>query len=375
LNTPLKILLAPLDWGLGHTTRCIPIIRYLLEKDCVVTVAAEGASALLVRSNFPDLSILPIDGYNVRYSRHAGTFALKILAQVPAIWLSVRREKRWLEKLHRQYQFDLVISDNRYGLKIEGLPSVILTHQLQIRSGAGNLVNDLLRRAHYRILEQFDQCWVVDHQGENNIGGILSHPAQLPVNARYVGLLSQLTPGSQEVEPGRILVLLSGPEPQRSLLEQKILSQVKDNAPYRYTIVGGNPGGSVPENLASGVEYHTHLNAFALHQYIASAELVVCRSGYSTLMDLAFMGKKALLIPTPGQPEQEYLADNLSEKKLFLSRAQATLDLHHDAALALEFPGFSRLKTQFPHQKMQEAVDDILRKFSGLHLIPLKVSH
>jgi predicted glycosyltransferase len=368
LNKPLKILLAPLDWGLGHATRCIPIIRYLLERQCEVIVAAEGAGALLMRSNFPELLIIPIEGYKIRYSRNAGTFAFKILMQVPGILRAIRNEKSWLAKIQEQYHFDLVISDNRYGLKIEGLTSVIMTHQLQIISGAGALTDGLLLNFHCRILERFDQCWVVDHQHENSIGGALSHPRKMPSNGRYIGLLSQLTwaPSAEKAKEGGVLVLLSGPEPQRGLLEQKILSQITSNSPHHYTVVGGNPGGSVPDGLPLDIDYYTHVNAPQLQELILSADLVVCRSGYSTLMDLAVMGKRALLIPTPGQSEQEYLARNLSKQGLFLSRKQASLDLENDISDALKRPGFSAISPHSQHQKMKEAIDEVLEKLTSM---------
>ncbi|TKT92978.1 UDP-N-acetylglucosamine--N-acetylmuramyl-(pentapeptide) pyrophosphoryl-undecaprenol N-acetylglucosamine transferase [Dyadobacter frigoris] len=353
-----------MDWGLGHATRCIPIIRYLLEKQCEVTVAAEGAAALLLRSNFPELSIVPIEGYKIRYSRSAGTFAFKILMQVPKIFKAIQNEKKWLAKVQQQYKFDLVISDNRYGLKIEGLPSVIMTHQLQIKSGAGAVIDGLLLNLHCQILEQFDQCWVVDHQHENSIGGELSHPQKIPSNARYIGLLSQLDADitRSTVKEGKVLVLLSGPEPQRGLLEYEILSRITSNSLYRYTVVGGNPGESVPDVLPLGIDYYTHLNAFQLQELMHSADLVICRSGYSTLMDLVVMEKKALLIPTPGQSEQEYLAANLSKQGLFFSTKQASLDLESDISEALKRPGFAEASGGLQHQKMKEAVDEILGK-------------
>ncbi len=367
LNRPLKILLSPLDWGLGHATRCIPIIRYLLEKQCEVTIAAEGATALLLKDNFPALTILPVQGYKIRYSSSASRFTFKILIQIPKILRAIKNERKWLSKVQEQYGFDLVISDNRYGLKISGLASVIMTHQLQIQSGAGALVDRFLLRAHYRILERFDQCWVVDHEGPNHMGGKLSHPNQKPSNARYIGLLSQLT--FQLPKPNlagnEVLILLSGPEPQRSLLEQKILSQIPENTSYRYTVVGGNPAGGVPEKLPAGVEYYTHQDAAQLQELMLRTALVVCRSGYSTLMDLAVMGKKALLIPTPGQSEQEYLALDLSKKGMFLSKNQDALDLEKDLAAAVKCSGFPAFSGDLQHQKMKTSVDKILEVLPG----------
>ena len=363
-SRPPRILLAPLDWGLGHATRCIPIIRYLIEKKYVVTLAAQGATALLLKSNFPDLKILPIAGYHVEYSRSGSMLPFKILMQVPKILAAIKAERLWLEQIQKQYQFDLVISDNRYGLKIEGLPSVILTHQLLIKSGCGSLFDQLLCRIHFRILEKFDSCWVVDRAGADGIGGELSHPKNIPVNARYIGVLSQLE--IPEVEPkmleGNILVLLSGPEPQRGILEQKIVSQIISTPHYSYILVGGKPGSAAPENLPQGTIYYAHRNASELASLITSAKLVVCRSGYSTLMDLLHIGKKALLIPTPGQPEQPYLADYLGKQGLFYYQKQSHLDLKTDIAEALKYPGFTRQSVSLPYQAMNAAVDEMMER-------------
>jgi len=365
---PLHILIAPLDWGLGHATRCIPLIRYLLEKQCHVTLAGQGATEILLKSNFPQLRMLPLAGYGIEYSRSGIFLPMKILTQIPRILKSISQERAWLQKAQDDNQFDLVISDNRYGLKIKGVPSIILTHQLQIRTGAGFLFDRILRIFHYKILESFDACWVVDKKLDGNIGGYLSHPDRLPRNARYIGILSQLSSNlsGDKTLNGKILVLLSGPEPQRTLLENLILRQIGCRSKYTYWVVGGIPGRSTPERVPSGTVYFTHRNADELAELLASCELVICRSGYSTLMDLAFLGKKALLIPTPGQSEQLYLARYLSKNKLFYSQKQSSLDLESDVTEALTYPGFSRDMSDPPMQEMKSAIDEIIRDL-GCH--------
>lgn len=361
----LNILLAPLDWGLGHATRCIPLIRYLLAKKCRVTLAAEGAVALLLKSNFPQLTIVPIEGYKIRYSITGRMLPLKILIQIPKIVKAIKAERLWLRDIQKQNHYDLIISDNRYGLKIQDVPSVILTHQLTIKTGAGPVADSVLRRFHYKILEKFDVCWVVDESQQKSIGGELSHPNEIPVNARYIGVLSQLEPPAigQGITPGRILVLLSGPEPQRTLLENIILDQILPAQAHNYVVIGGKPGASVPENLPFGTVYYTHRNASDLANLMSSAELVICRSGYSTLMDLAFMGKKALLIPTPGQSEQVYLAKYLKEQGLFYNCKQSSLHLEIEIKKALKYPGFPADSSLISMDVMKAAVDDLI---SGL---------
>jgi uncharacterized protein (TIGR00661 family) len=359
IKPDLRILVAPLDWGLGHATRCIPIIRYLLLNNCHVTLAAEGAVANLLKSNFPELEILHLPGYRISYSNNGGGFTTKILTQIPKILRAIAKEKRWLRQLPVKY--DLIISDNRYGLKIDGTPSVIMTHQLQILSGIGKITDRLLQWLHYRILKNFDECWIVDNEGEDNLGGHLSHPDKKPLNSRFIGLLSQLTPigDVNQFNQNEILVLLSGPEPMRGILEKIIISQVKTENQYHFNIVAGNPEGSAPHNLPEHVSYYTHLNADKISEYMQKAALVICRSGYSTLMDLAVMGKKALLIPTPGQTEQEYLGRRLHQKNVMLCRNQSSFNLGTDITSALKVKGFERIQNQ---NDFRIVVDGLLEK-------------
>lgn len=334
----LKILIAPLDWGLGHTTRCIPLVRYLLQEGHQVTVAAEGASARLLQENFPGLALLPLEGYRIRYSNHKTLFTIRILLQVPKILSAIRSEKKWLEQMQQIHHFDWVISDNRYGLYHSGIPCCILTHQLQIKSGQGRWADRLLRRLHYKMLNRFNACWIVDEAANGGLSGDLAHPSVTPPRAAYMGILSQFSDfifDPKQVVTNRVLVLLSGPEPMRTQLEQLVLEQAAGLTQYEFIIVAGNPLGAVPAVLPEQVTYYTHLASKELAPLLASAALVVSRSGYSTIMDLTVLGKRALLIPTPGQTEQEYLALYLQKKKYYSSTLQNELHLAVDIPKAL----------------------------------------
>lgn len=282
---------------------------------------------------------------------------------MPKIWRAIRRERRWLAHEHARQPLDLVISDNRYGLKIPGVHSVIMTHQLQIRTGFGRVSDLSMRKLHYRLLEKFDECWVVDDAG-TGLGGTLSHPGRLPANARYIGILSQLPrppirPSGQERE---ILVLLSGPEPMRGMLENLLIAQAARISERQFRIVAGHPAGHTPEGLPPHIAYHTYLNAGELAEALDKAQLVICRSGYSTLMDLAAFGKKALLIPTPGQSEQEYLAEHLQATGLFLSRSQDALNLELDIPASYRYPGFALPDLDEPLKLLKAAVEDVFNK-------------
>ena len=357
----MKILIAPLDWGLGHTTRCIPLIAYLRTLGHQVFAAASGASARLLSDNFPGLELLPLEGYQIQYSKYKNAFAAKIIVQIPKILAAIKKEHRWLATQQNIHKFDLVISDNRYGLYHHKVPSVIMTHQLQILSGKGQWADRILQHMHYPLLEKFNTTWVVDEAGADHLSGKLAHPGKLPRNASYIGLLSQFTGRKANRnpagEPGHILVLLSGPEPMRGQLEGILLQQATALTTYRFSFVAGNPLGSQREHLPKHIRYVTHLPATQLLQELNDASLVICRSGYSTLMDLAVLGKKALLIPTPGQTEQEYLAGHLEQMHYYTVREQSTVQLVTDIPLALSAKGFLHAGNE---RNMQTVVDACL---------------
>jgi hypothetical protein len=332
----LKILIAPLDWGLGHTTRCIPLIQYFKAGGHEVYAAAEAGSARLLMENFKDLNILPLKGYNIHYSKNKATFSIKILQQIPKILEAIKAEHAWLQKIQEEMHFDLIVADNRYGLYHEGVCSVILTHQLQIQSGVGSWVDGVLRRMHYKLLHRFNACWIVDEK--EGYSGRLAHPVSLPFNANYIGILSQFSNSRIDFKRSvlnRLLILLSGPEPMRTILENKLLHQAKTMTAFQFIVVGGTPLGQPVSSLPSHITYHTHLNAVQLLNELELASLVICRSGYSTIMDLALLQKKAILIPTPGQSEQEYLAAYLTKNNLFHTVSEQGLSLEKDIVIAL----------------------------------------
>lgn len=319
---------------------------------------------MLLKENFPDLPQLPLTGYEITYSRSGGTFVAKILAQIPKILGAIRQERQWLRETQARHRFDLVISDNRYGLKINGLRSVIMTHQLNIITGFGAGIDWLARKLHYRILEKFDECWIVDVKEKGGLAGRLSHPPHIPSNAHHIGLLSQLHPSERpvRVRNNSILILLSGPEPMRGILEGMLIQQARSATEYHFHIVAGTPSGVARADLPAHITYATHANADDLAAALAHAQLVICRSGYSTLMDLVVFEKKALLIPTPGQSEQEYLAEYLQTQGIALSRPQAALNLKKDIIEALEYSGFKLAGYHDQPDQMREVIDSTLRK-------------
>ncbi len=347
-----RILIAPLDWGLGHTTRCIPIIRRLLNEKREVVVAGNDVQKTFLSSAFPGIRCLDLPGYGVKYS--AGPFLPNILRQIPKILRRIRYEHRWLAEIVERDEIDAVISDNRYGLWHPRVPAVILTHQAGLITGLGGMADALARRLHYPMLERFGQSWLVDVGSEPNLSGRLAHPVPLPSNARYIGWLSQLQPAPVQDE-AYVLILLSGPEPQRSLLSDSLWEQALAMPGHRFIFVEGHPD-AVREAIPGHIRHFPRATTAQLQHILGGASMVVCRSGYSSLMDLTLLGKPAILIPTPGQTEQEYLARELHAAGIFMHCSQKHLRL--DAALQATkvFP-FHAFRPAGAHREFEAVLD------------------
>jgi UDP-N-acetylglucosamine transferase subunit ALG13 len=322
-----RILVAPLDWGLGHATRCIPVIKQLISNGCEPWVACDGSQQVLLRAEFPQLSFLSLAGYRVRYAKTAPGLLWQMIRQSPRLLQVIKKENEWLKQSVDHYGFKAVISDNRYGLHHPGIRSIFITHQLTIKSPLGRWSESLLRKKNYGYINRFHECWVPDTEGSNSLAGELSHPAQLPYTpVRYIGALSRFKKMDMAEQKDHLLFILSGPEPQRTILENKIIHAITAYAGTA-TIVRGLPGHETLIPSTNMIRFYNHLQADVLNKEIAQADYVISRSGYSTVMDLAVMNKKSILIPTPGQTEQEYLAKYLLEKKFAFTVSQNEFEL------------------------------------------------
>ena len=331
------VLVAPLDWGLGHATRVIPIIRRLQQQECKVMIAARGRIRALLELEFPGTQMLDLEGYSIQYPNKGWMFSVKIASQVPHILATIKKEHQWLQQAVSAHQIDAVISDNRYGLYHNCIPTVFITHQLQIRTGLGSLADHLLQRLNYQYINRFTECWVPDHAQGSNLAGSLSHPSRLPcVPVRYVGPLTRFS-ADAGIEKKHLLVVLSGPEPQRTVWEETILHQLKS---YKrpVVLVRGLPGSRELPKLPEFIQVFNHLPAQQLAEVISSASFVISRSGYSSVMDLLTMQKKSILVPTPGQAEQEYLGKYLMQENLALCIPQNKFHLTGVLGLANSFP-------------------------------------
>jgi len=335
------------------------VIAYLRAKGHRVWFAGNRAQNNFINETFPAIDTIYLEGYNVRYAAAPSLFMPVIIKQVPSLLGKIKREHAWLKETAGRYKIDLVISDNRYGLYHDHIPSVILTHQLNIITGMGAVADNMLRRLHYKFLGRFADTWVVDIPQSPGLGGRLSHPVTLPPGAQYIGLLSQA-----EHKPakgtGYLLILLSGPEPQRTLLADKLWEQAKLHRGKVVFVEGSN---GVPErkDIPQHITSHKQVVGDRLAEVLSGADMVVCRSGYSTLMDLVKLGKKAILIPTPGQTEQEYLAKELYEQKVFIRKAQQSFNLADAMEEAINFP-FRKMQFEDAFEHFKAIVDSWLNE-------------
>jgi len=331
-----KILLAPLDWGLGHASRCVPLVNELISQGCEVCLAGGGESMLLLKREFPQLRVLHLTGYGVFYHSTTGYFSWVMARQIPAIMRSIRSEHKWLKKLMEHEHFDLIISDNRYGLHTEKAHSVFITHQLAINTGLGYLADKCVQKVNYKYINKFNECWVPDFKGENSLAGKLSHPPILPANTEYIGPISRFKRNRANPKYD-LLILLSGPEPRRTMWEEALLKELKVYK-GKALLVRGLPGCNEKPLINDNIDIANFADGDELNVLVQQSEWVVCRSGYTSVMDLVQLQHKAILVPTPGQPEQEYLAQYLHQKGLFYAVTEGAFALGECLQDAEKFP-------------------------------------
>lgn len=322
-----RILVAPLDWGLGHATRCSVLIDRWLEEGHEVILASNGRSASWLQQRYPQLEVLTdIPDYAVTYPS-AGSMAVHFAKQLPRLIRVVRDEHRWLERIVTERNIDSVYSDNRYGLYHQRVPCTFITHQLYVRVPwwSKALVHGIFNR----YLKRFQSIWVPDYEKGNTLSGALSHGGSWDDRVQYIGPLSRfavlrLRSGTAQpkapvaglavaersrglARPPRLVALISGPEPSRTAFEHELRCLLIETG-HTALLILGMPDKTTHE-VQGNVTIINHLPDEELADALKQAELVICRSGYSTIMDLEALNVYALLVPTPGQTEQEYLAE------------------------------------------------------------------
>ncbi len=337
------ILLCILNWGIGHAARCVPLVRKWMSENKRVVIASDGAALQMLQMEFPDLEFELLPSYSVIYDT-GSNMVWAMAKQLPKFISAINLEHQQLQKLIEKHQPELVVSDSRFGCHTKKVKCVFITHQLHlIMPMHFKWMEPAINFFNHRQIAKFVECWVPDEAGEKNLSGKLSRPL-LP-NAKYIGVLSRFTeqksdvrsrmsddketsssivsrhsyshshPSSSTSHLFHIAAILSGPEPQRSILEKQLLEEMK-SANKKCLLVRGIPANEKSKfSVAENVIVKNYLNAGELREVIFSSNTIICRSGYSTIMDLWQLKPEAkiIFIPTPGQTEQEYLAERMKQ--------------------------------------------------------------
>ena len=330
MKTPRRILISPLDWGLGHASRIIPLINRYLEQGDNVIIAGSGLSLNLLQKHFPTLRSIEIPSFKMKYSAGKSQVWAVVKAFPKLIYYSFKEHKA-LKRIVEEEKITFIISDNRFGLYHKSVPSAYITHQLMIKLPRGwSFLEPMVAYFHRCIINKFTECWVPDFEEmSESLAGELSHPAKLPRNVKYIGTLSRftssvsenyvgfaqlLTPHSSLLTPNLALAILSGAEPQRSIFEDELLAKLQTYPHKNIILIQGKVEAEQKVSKVGKVIVYNYMNTEELQEYILKADKIICRSGYSSIMDLHALGKlqNATLIPTPGQTEQEYLAEYIS---------------------------------------------------------------
>lgn len=321
MTKPKRYLVCPLNWGLGHASRMIPVISSLIRENHQVILAGDGSALGLLHQYFGDLTTVHLPDIQIRFSSHKSVF--KLIPLIPSLLVNIFKEHQQVKKIISDFNIDVIISDNRYGLWNKQVESIFITHQMMIKlPGIFKFLEWPVHLCLKSIIYQYNYCWIPDYaQKEQSLSGDLSHKYTLPSNAKFIGPLSRfsITPSIVLKEYFGIVAILSGPEPARSDFEQKIISCFLHKN-ESLLIIQGKPSRNSQKQL-NNISIVSSLSADKTKFYLQNAQLIICRPGYSTIMDLEYVNTKVLFVPTPGQTEQEYLS-------LYLKKKYSSIEQH-----------------------------------------------
>lgn len=355
-----KVLICPQHWGLGHVTRTIPVIQYFLRKNDDVILACSGAGSELLRREFPDLKLYELPDYGIKYPYKS--MMVNMTLQLLKMHLAIFKEHFAIKKICRKEKIDLIVSDARLGASQKSIPSVIIAHHLhfRLRMKIIEWISDTWMKLFYLT---FDQLWIPDLEGSENLSGDLAHLYKSK-KKYFVGILSRFKKLDVQLKYD-YCIMLSGPEPPRTILEEILLDQLNTIMPAKCILIRGVLNGknlnAYIEKYKSNLVIKDFVVGNELNEIMCASKYIICRSGYSTLLDLAIIQKPALLIPTPGQPEQEYLAEELEQKKLFHAVEQTKINLKADLEVVKTMKAYAHLNEA---QSLDERLNILVDKLS-----------
>lgn len=319
-----KILVAPLGKGFGYATRCIPIIEALENHGFEPIIASNGGALLLLQKEFPHLTTAELPAYHLEYAKPEGLFSLKKVTQLVHMYRAIQKEKKTVAQLVREMDIKGIISDNRPGAYSKKVPSVFITHQVNILQG--NL-SGIASHMHRSFFWRFTQCWVPDVRTGQNLSGKLGHTEEEIPNLRYIGTLSRLHKTNKDKKYD-LAVIISGAEPHRSQLEEK-LKPALINYDGNVVLIRGIVETEQTVYYTGHITEYNYMNSTMLEDVLNRSEMVLCRPSYSNIMDLAKLCKRAFFIPVPGNEEQEYLAKKMKKAMMAPYSKQESFKAEH----------------------------------------------
>jgi len=358
-----RILISPLAWGLGHATRDIPIIKVLLEEGHSLGIVATGAAYELLEKEYPDFDFYNVTDYPSPYTAEGFSVA-RVVALYPLMFRNIMRETRLLRRIVRRGKYDLVISDNRFGIHDNRVPSLFISHQ--IRYSVPGYIEWAERTSEWfnaRYHSNFDRVIIPDNPPDVlPLSGKLGRANQRITKrkAYYAGILSSIKK-IDVPEDLDYLVSVSGPKEQKDRFRDAVMSQITE-LPGKKVVLLGDPSGDVDEKLDEDTHIMSHASREEMTLLMNRASFIITRSGYTTVMELAELGgKQALFVPTPGQTEQEYLSDYYEKMGWFYSVSQKDLDLIRDVELAREYPGLPPMSKSADNAR--RLYDEVIRGY------------
>ncbi len=365
MNPVKNILITILNWGLGHAARMIPIIDFLVKKEDVeVILASDGRALRLLEEEYPQLKTVELVSYDVIYSESESMF-VSMSKQTPKFLSNISKEHNQIQKIIDELEITALISDNRYGTWSKKIPCIFITHQIFIQIPSHlKILNPIVHKLNHYFINKYDECWIPDFSGSNNLSGDLAHKKTLSEKKfKFIGPLSRLKPSTvnNSNKSDKILILLSGPEPHRSVLE-KILTEQALKTDKQFVMVCGETNKPKSVQKIKNIEKISFATSKEIQNHFDNSNLVICRAGYSSIMDLVKTGKKAMLIPTEGQTEQEYLAKYLNNNNVYYMNNQNCINLKSDLEKTKQYTGL-----------LIESLNDTFEKIITEFLANLKI--
>jgi uncharacterized protein (TIGR00661 family) len=321
----MTILISPLNCGIGHSTRIVPIIKYL-QKHHKIIIAADGKSKIFLQKNFPSHKIIDAPNLDITYSKKGYFMPIKMFFSLPKLLIFYIKNKFWLQKFTKKHNIDMIIADNRFGFFQKKIHSIFITHQISIQIPKNFIFfSNFVQFINKINIEKFDECWIPDSP-TLRISGELSNHNSLKIPVKFIGLLSRFySQNFYDYQPKfYFFCIVSGAEPQRSIFENLLINKLQDTK-HKTLIINGLS--KTKKNNNPNIIIKSHLEDKTFAAAVKNSEIIIARSGYSTIMDLIALKKTAIIIPTPGQTEQEYLANYLHNKKIFFKVAQKDFNI------------------------------------------------